>query len=126
MISQTVAIIFHPIWSYYLVMKMDLGITGTGIAGVITNFTCLVFNLIYSSILKDIRPAIIFPDHRTFEGIRDYLVLGIPSTFMLCLDCWAGNLVVFFAGYIGKSCLAAQLVLGNIMVVLYMVGMGLE
>jgi Na+-driven multidrug efflux pump len=88
-------------------MKMDLGITGTGIAGVITNFTCLVFNLIYSSILKDIRSAIFFPDHRTFEGIRDYLVLGIPSTFMLCLDCWAGNLVVFFAGYISKSCLAA-------------------
>lgn len=54
------------------------------------------------------------------------MVLGIPSTFMMCLDCWAGNLVVIFAGVIGKTVLAAQVVLGNIMVVLYMVGMGLE
>lgn len=126
MISQTISILFHPVWSWLLVMKYDYGIIGTGIAGVITNFTVLVFNLIYSYIMQDIRPANVWPDRRSIEGINDYLILGIPSTFMMCLDCWANNLSVFFAGYLGTTKLAAQLVLCNIMVVLYMVGMGLE
>mmetsp|Transcript_12782 Transcript_12782/g.21611 ORF Transcript_12782/g.21611 Transcript_12782/m.21611 type:complete len:212 (+) Transcript_12782:864-1499(+) len=45
---------------------------------------------------------------------------------MLCLDIWAGCLIFFSCGYLGVTQLAAQILLQNIMVVLYMVGAGLD
>jgi Na+-driven multidrug efflux pump len=105
---------------------MNLEIVGTGIAGVITNFTILFFNILYSNCLRDIKPAIIWPDARTFKEIRPYLRIGIPAAMMLVLDVWAGSLVIFFSGYISSACLGAMSLLTNIMVVLYMVGRGLE
>lgn len=52
--------------------------------------------------------------------------LGLPAVFMLCLDAWSGDLVMLLSGYIGVDVQAAQIVLGNIVYMLYMVGFGLE
>ena len=48
------------------------------------------------------------------------------SAFSLCLDCWAGGLVTFFAAYISVNTQSAQVVLTSIMVFLFMVGEGLS
>ena len=40
---------------------------------------------------------------------------------MLCLDVWAGSFVIIFASYISDLAVSAQVILGNIMVMLWMV-----
>ena len=64
-----VAMLFHPVWSYIFVSKnqLNFGIVGTGIAGVITNFSILAFNVIYSYCLPDIKEAIFLPDKRSYD-----------------------------------------------------------
>jgi Na+-driven multidrug efflux pump len=86
---------------------MNLGITGTGIAGCISNFIILITMLIYTNLLPEISPAVFLPDKRTFEDLYGYLQYGVPSMLMLCLDVWAGSLVMFFASIIGDLCLSA-------------------
>lgn len=114
--------IFHPIWSYYLVWKCELGIVGTGITGVITNLSILIMNIAYSSYLPDTKAGSFLPDKRTFQGLGEYLKLGIPATMMMVIDCWGGSIVCFAAGYISTEALAAMNILTNIMCVIYMVG----
>ena len=43
-----------------------MGITGIGVAGIITNLSVLSFNLIYSYFDDDVRQAIIWPDKSCF------------------------------------------------------------
>ena len=101
------AMLLHPVWSYFLVSQsqFNLGITGTGIAGLITNFSILLFNMIYTSWLPDIREAVFMPDKRSYDmkGIYEYLIIGIPSTIMVCLDSYANCLATFVAGYLSMA-----------------------
>ena len=103
-----------------------MGITGIGIAGIITNLSVLVYNLVYSFYEDDVRQALIWPDKRCLNDLKEYFELGIMSAFSLCLDCWAGGLVTFFAAYISVNTQSAQVVLTSIMVFLFMVGEGLS
>lgn len=84
--------------SYY-----DLGIIGIGIAGVITDLSVLLYNIIYSYKLKAIRPALFWPDSRCFQDIKEYMVLGLYSAFMIALDCWANSFATFVAKYVSVA-----------------------
>ena len=44
-----------------------------------------------------------WPDKKIFYGLWDYVKIGAPSTFMICLDWWAWELNLFFSGYFGIS-----------------------
>lgn len=100
MISQSIAIAFHPLWCYIFMSKMDLGVIGIGIAGIITDLSVLLYNIAYSYHLKELRKALFWPDMRSFKDLSEYLRLGLPSAFMICLDNWAGSLVMFVAIYV--------------------------
>ena len=42
-----------------------MGIKGIGIAGIITNLSVLIYNLVYSFYEDDVRQALIWPDKRS-------------------------------------------------------------
>lgn len=128
MVSQLIASSLHPIWAYIFASKsqMNLGIEGIGYAMVVTNFVVLACNLVYTYFSADIREAVFWPDSRTFEGIKEYFQIGLPAAFMFILDIWAGCTVRFFSGYLSVEIQSAQIILNNIMVILYMFGAGLD
>ena len=66
MVSQTVAIAFHPLWCYIFMSHYDLGIVGIGIAGVITDLSVLLYNIAYPYHLEELRPALFWPGGRCF------------------------------------------------------------
>ena len=121
---------FHPLWCKLLVTKdyANLGIVGVGIAGIITDFSVLMYNMLYSYCDSRVRPAVFLPDKQSFdwEGLKDYFRIGLPSSMLIVLDCYAGTMVTFISGYISLKAQSAQVILGSIMVFLYMVGRGLE
>lgn len=43
------------------------------------------------------------PDSRMFTNIGQYLVLGVPSAAMMCLEWWAYEVMTLMAGYIGVN-----------------------
>lgn len=104
MVSQIIAVTFHPLWCWLLVTKenANLGIVGVGIAGVITDFSVFLYNVIYSYCDTGVRPAVFLPDRTTFDcqGLKDYLKIGLPASMLIVLDVYAGTMVTFIAGYI--------------------------
>jgi multidrug resistance protein, MATE family len=59
-------------------------------------------------------------------GIIDYVKIGAPSTFMICLDWWAWELNLMFSGYFGVTQQATQIILMQIIALAYMFAIGLE
>ena len=124
--AVAVSMAFHPLWCYILVTRMHLDIVGIGIADVITNFSMLAINILYTAWSEETKEVSIMPDRRMFQGIKEYFEIGIPSTLEYALDVWAGSMVVFAAGYIDVKSQAAFIILFNLMVLLYMLAVGLQ
>jgi len=43
-----------------------------------------------------------------FKKWKEFLALGIPGLFMLCLEFWAFEVIALMAGWMGTTELAAQ------------------
>ena len=50
--------------------------------------------------MESLKEAWFFPDGETFEGIVDYIKIGIPSVAMLALEWWALEIMALLAGLI--------------------------
>lgn len=128
MISGTISMLVHPIWSYFLCMPQyaNLGIVGIGIGTSLTFANTFFINLISSWYLPDLQKAIFMPDRRVFQDIKQYLKLGLPGVFMISLDISTNIFVNIAAGWISVDCQSAQVILLNIGILLYFVGIGLQ
>lgn len=126
MIAYYISIFFHIGLSYLFVWKLDYGIKGTGIASTLTNSINYLFLICFSNSIPEIKEAITLPDSRVFSGLWQYLSLGIPSTIMLCLEFWVYDLMILMAGYIGVKEQACQIVVINIVALIWMVSIGLQ
>ena len=94
--------LFHPLWNYLLVTKeqANLGIIGTGIAGVITDSLVFGSLLLYTNRVERLKEGVFWPDKRAYTDLTEYLRLGTHSFIMKALDSWAGNLIMFLTGYL--------------------------
>ena len=54
--------------------------------------------LIWAYLTVEIKAAMLPPDRRTFENLREYGRMGIPYTVMIVLDQWVWELMVVLAG----------------------------
>ena len=54
-----------------------------------------------TQIEPSIQDAVQWPNERSFEGLWEYMSLGLPLGVMLCLEWWAFEIMVLFSGYIG-------------------------
>ena len=94
-------------------------------ASATTNGIIYLIVLIYTSCLPEIKEAVSLPTKSVFSNIGQYLVLGVPTAAMMCLEWWAYEVMTLMAGYIGVNEQAAQIVLMNIVALLYMVSLGI-
>ena len=69
MLAQAVGTLAHIGWCFLFTMKLDLGVTGLGIATAVTYFIMLVIITINGLCIKRIRPCIFFP---TSDSFRDW------------------------------------------------------
>lgn len=76
---------------------------GTGIASAITNSIIYLIVLVYTACLPEIKEVNTLPNRKTFANIGQYLVLGVPTAAMMCLEWWAYEVMTLMAGYIGVN-----------------------
>jgi len=61
-----------------------------------------------------------------FRGWAEFLKLGIPGTFMICLEWCAFEINAFFCGYLGDVALATQAIIMSSMVFSFMFPLGIS
>ena len=109
----------HVLFSWLFVLKLDWQITGTGVAGILTNLIVFSINCGYCFCDEEIRPALLWPGSYIFEGVWSYLEIGIPAAIMVLLEGCGWHLMTFTVGYFGVSDQSTQIVLMSIVVSYY-------
>eukprot|EP00347_Sterkiella_histriomuscorum_P017802 403347935 len=125
-VTMTTTSLLHMFWCYILVNTMQLGVLGTSLAMMISytlNFSLLTMFCLASS---DLKTSFFFFTKETWEDFKEYLMIGIPSAVMLCLE-WGGfELLIIIAGLISIEVSGAQVVLLNTFFVIMMLSLGLQ
>jgi len=65
-----------------------------------------------------------WPDSSSFKNICDYLKIGIPGACMLCFEWWCFELLAIFSGLISVEALAAEVIVVNLVTLIFMVPLG--
>lgn len=113
-----------------LVKQLELRETGTAIATTITYFlNMLILDLLLRLDSKsEIKDMIFFYDSSIFKRkqLFLYLKIGIPGMLMLCLEWWALEFLAIFSGLISVRDLAAQVVIIQIVGLIFMIPLGIS
>lgn len=67
-----------------------------------------------------------WPTYESFTEWGEYLAISIPVTAMICASWWAFEIFVLASGYIGVKEQAAQAILQNLSVFVFMVPLGIQ
>ena len=86
----------------------------------------LVMITINTLLIKHIRECVFCPNLESFTGWGGYFRLSIPSTVMTCSEWWAFEIMVILAGILGITEQAVNVILFNIIAVLYMAPVGMQ
>lgn len=128
MISFAIAVMLHPIWTQYFVVKQGMNIIGISIAGIITNSITFLILKIFKNTHNDLKETKVpFFGKSTFdkEGLVEYFWLGAPYMLICFLDFWMWELMTLSAGILGVDDQACQVILINILAFCYMFGSGM-
>lgn len=101
LICQFIGTVIHIGFCLLLVSKFEMGIEGIGYASSISNLSVYMSLIMYTHSTPSIQEAVQMPNARTFQGLYEYLTLGVPLAMMLCLEWWAFEAMVLMSGYIG-------------------------
>ncbi|GFY81947.1 MATE efflux family protein [Actinidia rufa] len=97
-LCATLTTILHVPINYFLVSKLNLGIKGIALGGVLFNFNLVVFLIVYiiiSGIYKNTWCGL------TTDCLRDWkllLNLAIPSCVSVCLEWWWYEIMILLCG----------------------------
>ena len=122
---QVITLILHFFWCYLFITLMDGREIGAAMA---TNLTyCL--NMIILDIICSHKSSLkkthaMIPDSRAFENMCEYLKIGIPGACMLCFEWWVFELLAIFSGLMSVEALAAEVIVVNIVTLVFMVPLG--
>ena len=115
-------ILIHLLICYYFTYELDLGVTGIGLATMITCFLNMLFVMLYSWKRSEYK---VKPIPRQYMNLLDpsevmiYLEISIPSIIMLCADWWAYESIVIIAAFIGTAAVGAMAISYNYLFLIY-------
>ncbi|KAK1785988.1 hypothetical protein P4O66_017741, partial [Electrophorus voltai] len=123
-ITGAVANILNALSNYVLVLVLNLGVTGSAAANVISQYTMAIVLFMY------IRCRGLHKD--TWNGWSveclqewdTFIHLAIPGMLMLCAEWWTYELGAFLAGLVSQVELGAQAVIYELANIAYMVPIG--
>lgn len=102
-----------------------MGIYGVGIANCITHVLIFIILNTAQYYTEEICETWKAPDRRVFDDLSIYLGLGMPVALMLCLEWMVFETMMLLCGLIGVNVQAAQIILNNIYVFYFCLGLGL-
>ncbi|CAE8629329.1 unnamed protein product [Polarella glacialis] len=123
--------VLHIAWCSIFIVHFRLGNYGAGLANVVTwmlEFALGTGYLWYvAPELKQTRRSVLFIRRQAlaFQGLRQYLNLGIPTVLALCSEWWFWEICALIVGYLGPTPLAAHVATMNVVAICFMVVLGI-
>ncbi len=108
---------------------MEMGVFGAAMAINVTyilNFTIqeLYVNVYKKQYFSQFRAPIASAE--TFSDWLTFIKLGVPTTALMCLEWWAFEFIIMFAGVLGVTELAAQVAIMNVNGLVFMFSLGVQ
>ena len=66
----------------------------------------------------------LIPGVQSFKNLGMYLAIGIPGACMLCFEWWVFELLAIFSGLMSVDALAAEVIVVNLVTLIFMVPLG--
>ena len=67
-----------------------------------------------------------FPNKRSLENLQDYIKVAIPNYLVVGIDYWSLEILTLMAGYFTRSYFIAQTVVGNTVILLFLLPVSLN
>jgi len=102
-----------------------LGFIGSPLATIISVWSTpivMLLYMLYTKIYKDTWGGFTI---EAFYGLWEYLKLGIPGAFMICLEWWNFEVTVLEAGYLGATSIDAHVIFLNLLGLIFSVPLGI-
>jgi MATE family multidrug resistance protein len=113
-ISNTLTIPIHYVFSYIAVYKLELGLFGLGWAYSASFIIVNIMLYVHTKFLPGIQEAVFLPNKDTFTGLKAYMSIAIKMIGILMAFVIAMELRMIFAGQLGDTELTATAALVNI------------
>ncbi len=128
MIITLITAALHPFWCWILIIVIDLGLTGAGLALGLTQLINYVLILIYINYTQPNKHEVSFFSSSTFNlfFILEFSKYALPSALLFAAD-WIGfDILTIMASYLSEIDLAANICLFNFMTLIFMIPMGIS
>lgn len=111
---------------HLLIKEWNMGILGVGIANCITHVIIFAVLNLAQYFTEEVCETVQRPDRRVLEGISTYMELGLPNALMLCMEWLVFETMLLLCGLLGVAIQAAQIILNNIYVFFFCLGLGMQ
>lgn len=126
-VSSTILI--HLVICYVLIIKLDLAVTGVGIATMITCALNMLFVVIWTWRMTPgaVKPIPLNPiDLLRPRHVKIYMGISIPSIVMLCADWWAYEGIVILSAFISVGAMGSMAISYNYLFLIYSIPCGFQ
>ncbi len=114
MVIQISTTILHFLWCYIFIIRMELGLAGSGLAMTTTYSLNFILVQAYAWTVPELEEYWApFFSLESLKGFKKYLSLALPSYVMLSLPQWVIEICSFMAGYVSVTSMSAQATLFN-------------
>ena len=127
---QLITLILHIFWCYLFITVGGWREVGAAMA---TNIT-YVLNMVLIDFICCNKKSLnlpdgkkthqMIPDMRAFDKMGNYLKKGLPGACMLCFEWWCFELLAIFSGLMSVEALAAEVIVVNIVTLIFMLPLG--
>ena len=88
--TMTITSGLHVFWCFYLVVYLNLGVKGVGIATMISYSQNLIMITVFCKVIQEFKASFFFPTRESLSsGMSEYLAIALPNVAMLVLE-WGG------------------------------------
>uniref|UniRef100_A0A8C6T3Y7 Solute carrier family 47 member 2.1 n=1 Tax=Neogobius melanostomus TaxID=47308 RepID=A0A8C6T3Y7_9GOBI len=125
-ITGAIGNILNAIINYVFLFPLDLGVAGSAAANSISQYMLAIFLFVYIHVRGLHKATWSGWSLECLQEWGSFVMLAIPSMFMLCLEWWMFEIGAFLAGIISEVELGSQSVVYQLAVVAYMIPLGLS
>ncbi|TVU32363.1 hypothetical protein EJB05_24089, partial [Eragrostis curvula] len=97
-LSSGVTAAVHVAVCWLLVRRLGLGANGAALAIVVSYFFYLSLLALYVRLAPSCKATWTGFSREAFRGIPGFFKLAVPSALMICLECWAFEILVLLSG----------------------------
>jgi MATE family multidrug resistance protein len=95
-----VCILFHPLWNYIFLMRLDLGIKGCALSFITGRFLLCLITTWYLWVYPPQPEASFWINKKCFIGLWDYMKFTFGSAVLMCAEWWPFEILTYMTTYI--------------------------